>query len=320
MTVRVYRYDDPSAPVLSSPSAGSLIAVLDACLVNGYPGKPAAGWTKEFSGTNLAAYRQGGGSMCYLRVNDGTGGAQARIVGYESMTDINTGTNPFPSNAQVSGGLYINLNSSTSASTKPWVIIADEKRFYLWIGWAAAMTAASLLSASATYQGITFFGDVSSYKTGDIYCCQIIAPNVGGTTNECFGTLQSANIANVTAGHYIQRDANLNQISVVNTKYADYVGANGQSVMAGATNTPAYPDIVSGGIKLTRVQVSNGASYVAIRGRLPGCWAPLNALPGANGDTFSGRGELSGRTFILLDCGSGSTRARAAIETSDTWD
>ena len=73
MTVIVYRWDDPSAPVLSSPSAGSLIGVLDACLVNGYGSKAAAGWTKAFSGTKLAAYRQGGGSMCYLRIDDGTG-------------------------------------------------------------------------------------------------------------------------------------------------------------------------------------------------------------------------------------------------------
>ena len=91
MAVTVYRWDDPDAPVLSNPSAGSLIGVLDACLVDGYTGKTGAGWTKAFSGTNLAAYRQGAGSMCYLRVDDGTGSFKVKMRGYESMTDIDTG-------------------------------------------------------------------------------------------------------------------------------------------------------------------------------------------------------------------------------------
>ena len=56
MGVTVYRFDDAGAPTLSA-AAGALISVLDACLVNGYGAKPAAGWTKAFSGTNQAAYR-----------------------------------------------------------------------------------------------------------------------------------------------------------------------------------------------------------------------------------------------------------------------
>lgn len=61
MGVTVYRFDDAGAPTLSA-AAGALISVLDACLVNGYGAKPAAGWTKAFSDTNQAAYRQGAGS------------------------------------------------------------------------------------------------------------------------------------------------------------------------------------------------------------------------------------------------------------------
>lgn len=42
MTVRVYRWDDASAPTLTG-QLGSLITLLDAVLVNGYGSKTAAG-------------------------------------------------------------------------------------------------------------------------------------------------------------------------------------------------------------------------------------------------------------------------------------
>lgn len=318
MTVTVYRYDDSGAPVLSSPSAGSLIGVLDACLVNGYGDKLPAGWTKAFAGTNLAAYRQGAGSMCYLRVNDATGTGQARVVGYESMTDISTGTNAFPTEAQLAGGLYITINASATAANKPWVLIADDKRFYLWVGYATAMTAASPLSASALYQGMFFFGDIVSYKPGDAFCCQIIGAHADSNTAENFGRGSSALTATST-GHYISRDAAQSVGAVFNAKYCDYIGGGSQSVFAQDSGV-GYPDPISGGISLSRILVTNGASVKGVRGRLPGCWAPLNALPGSNGDTVSGVGELAGREFILLDCGSGTYQGRVAIETSDTWE
>lgn len=317
MTVRVYRWDDPGAPVLSSPSAGSLIGVLDACLVNGYGSKVAAGWSKAFSGTNVAAYRQGAGSLCYLRINDATGTGQARAVGYESMTDVDTGENAFPTEAQLSGGLFININTTSTAANKPWIVVADNKRFYLWTGYAAAMTSASLLSASATYQGLFFFGDIVSFRPGDAFCCQIIGATSSASSTERFGTI--ASLATATAGHYIARNAAQAAGSIQNSKYSDYYGSNSQSVL-GQSSLVAYPDPISGGINLSRIQVTNGTTTTGIRGRLPGCWAVLNALPGNNGDTFSGTGELAGREFILLDCGSAATRGRVAIETSDTWD
>ena len=66
-----------------------------------------AGWEKVYSGTNLAAYRSSdvSGTRMYMRVDD-TGTTNARVVGYESMTDVNTGVMPFPTSLQQSGGYY----------------------------------------------------------------------------------------------------------------------------------------------------------------------------------------------------------------------
>ena len=52
MTVRVYRWDDASAPVLTG-EVGKLAALLKACLVTGYGSKTAAGWSNPYSATNV---------------------------------------------------------------------------------------------------------------------------------------------------------------------------------------------------------------------------------------------------------------------------
>jgi hypothetical protein len=51
----MYRWDDASAPTLTSTDLNSIFDVLDACLVNGYGAKASLGWTKPFSGTGKAA-------------------------------------------------------------------------------------------------------------------------------------------------------------------------------------------------------------------------------------------------------------------------
>ena len=315
MAVTVYRWDDPDAPVLSNPSVGSLIGVLDACLVNGYTGKTGAGWAKAFSGTNLAAYRQGAGSMCYLRVGGGAGSYKVRMRGYESMTDIDTGVNAFPTTTQLANGVYAAIGTSTTAANKPWIVVADNKRFYLWVG--ASLTTAVDISTSTAGQGMFFFGDIISFRPGDTYCCQIMGSDSASTNTERFGL--GGALTSLNAGSFIARDATQAAGSVNNSKYFDYYGASSSATMGSATCVD-YPDPITGGINLSRIHVSNGAAVEGIRGRLPGAFAPLNALPGNNGDTFSGVGDLDGRTFILLDCGSSTIRCRVALETSDTWD
>ena len=315
MAVTVYRWDDPDAPVLSNPSAGSLIGVLDACLVDGYTGKTGAGWTKAFSGTKLAAYRQGAGSMCYLRVYDGTGTFKVRMRGYESMTDVNTGTGEFPTTTQLANGVYAAIGTSTTAANKPWIVVADNKRFYLWVG--ASLTTAVDISTSTTWQALFFFGDIISFRPGDTYCCQIMGSDSASNGTELFGLAGA--LTSVNAGSFIARNAAQAAGSVNNSKCYDYYGGNSSATIGSATCV-AYPDPITGGINLSRINVSNGATVKGIRGRLPGVFAPLNALPGNNGYTFSGVGDLDGRTFILLDCGSLTIRGRVALETSDTWD
>src|SRR5262245_30017438 len=130
MTVRVYRSTDSSAPTLSNNN-GSFVTLLDKCLVSGYGSNAAAGWAIEFTGTNKRVYRAPSGSRMRLRVSDTGSGTEAtgyaRVRGFESMSDVDTGTGPFPTDAQVSGGLYC---AYASGASRPWILVADEKRFW----------------------------------------------------------------------------------------------------------------------------------------------------------------------------------------------
>ena len=120
----VYRSTDTDAPVLTGIT-GSLIAVLDACLVNGYGDKSAAGWTKAFSGTNQAAYRNdhtAGASGAYFLIEDdapgGTSGGDSRLTAYGTMTAIDAGTND-------TDPQWFRKGAATGDS-RPWIVVADE--------------------------------------------------------------------------------------------------------------------------------------------------------------------------------------------------
>lgn len=126
----VYRWDDANAPVLSG-TAGSLISLLTACLVNGYDVKTAAGWTKEFENVDgtIAAFRNStaNGNGVYLRVDD-TGTTTAQVQAFEAMTDENSGLGPF-----LTVGSSYSIRKSVTADTaaRPWAVVATDTFFYL---------------------------------------------------------------------------------------------------------------------------------------------------------------------------------------------
>ena len=90
-----------------------------------------ARWQKVFAdGTTRAAYR----SLDYAAHNglilyvDDTGTTTARARGYESMTDIDTGAGPFPTDAQISGGYWWAKSEAAGATARPWYVAADARR------------------------------------------------------------------------------------------------------------------------------------------------------------------------------------------------
>jgi hypothetical protein len=102
-----------NAPTLTG-QVGSLTAVLDAVLVNGFTGFTALGWTINQTTTNKRGYKQNltgsnNSSGMLLYVDDtgpGAGAAkEARVCGFETMSAITpTGTGQFPTGAQATIG------------------------------------------------------------------------------------------------------------------------------------------------------------------------------------------------------------------------
>lgn len=271
----------------------------------------AAGWTKSYSGTNKAAYRMLAGNQRYLRVDD-TGTTSARVVGYESMTGVDTGTNAFPTDIQVSGGLYFNKSSVADTSSRAWIIVATDRLAHVFIN---AGPTAGLICGTQT------FGDIKSFAGGDQYQTALIAQT--SYSASAVGSYQSlhAQVAypSTVTGNYIARAYTQVGGSLAIGKHTDAAKATSLTAFIGGAGLP-YPNPADGGLYMSPIFVhENGA----LRGTIPGVWGPLHARPLAHLDTVAGSGDLSGKTFLALHA-EGSSLATASgqimLEISNTWD
>lgn len=298
MAVTIYRWDDASAPVLNG-TAGSLIALLDACLVAGYGDKASSGWTKPYTGTNLAAFRMPAGTnQHYIRVNDTTT-TYAIARGYETMSDVNTGTGDFPTVAQVASGAYVVKSSTADAVARNWVLACNGPIFYLFVD----------AVSTGLHGHVTCFGQIVSYKVGDAYGTIIIGTSSTSYTTHSFQLINSTGATIST--HYLARTHTQLGTSIACGKGADASKAN-QSTMG--VNGLTYPHPVDGGLWIAPISVHE--SSLAIRGALPGVWSPLHARPINHLDTFSGTGGAAGKTFLALNIYNGG---QVLFETSNTW-
>ncbi|WP_439891612.1 hypothetical protein ACS7SF_02935 [Ralstonia sp. 25C] len=330
MTITFYRSTDTSAPTLTG-QVGSLTTLLDAILVNGYGSQPAAGWTIAYTGTNQRDYKQGTGSNgFYVDVNDngpGGGGArEARMRGYEAMTALATGTNAFPTSSQMSAGVICRKSTSADSTTRAWYCVADATCFHLFVDTGDV--------TSPSYSFCFSFGDFFSYKSGDTYNCQI----QGRTTeNNSSGSVESlptlcgqtnALIALASRASFLARSWTGTAGSLAFSKHGALLSVqngNTEGAMGGIPNTTGsaigmQPNGPDGSIMMSPVFVGHNG---AVRGYLKGIWAPLAPQPCGHTDTFSGTGNMAGKTFIALNVQSinnnGPQQGMMFVETSNTW-
>ena len=335
-TVTVYRSSDASAPSLTG-QAGGLITVLDACLVNGYGSQANAGWTKAYSGTNKAAYRNSAvdGTGFYLHIDDtGTNNTakEALMTGFEVMSGIDTGTGQFPTSAQlnlfagsVTGGVVCRKSTTADSTVRNWTLVADDTVFHFFAETGDATNPVAAYPFS--------FGDIFAYKSSDAYRCLIQGrplANSGNTTTDVWGTFSLVNNTSLTstlAGHYMPRTWTALGGSVQVGKHTDYfktgyVNTGGMSYgYTAATNYFPYPNGPDGGLYLAPVWVHHTN---AVRGYLKGLWCPCHYLPLNHNDTYSGTGNLSGKSFVVQNIitSNGSNLGlggQVHVETSSTW-
>lgn len=344
MTVRVYKSSDPGAPQLSG-NASTLIDVLNGCLVTGYGSKAAAGWTRPYNDTNVAVFKQGEPSAKhshYLRVYD-PGSTSARVVGYETMTDANTGTNLFPSEAQLSGGLYW-YKPTTTTTTRPWMVFANERTVYVW--WATTggttVTGESYnypVTNNSSYQPQMYmFGDFKSYSPGEKYSCAIIgsSTNAAGTghfasVDFAAGSVNSAQTkSQFMSRPSIHTSTTLNRANA-SCEFTKCYSAFGNGVLypvAGTDTAGYHPFNAQNKWYFSRVQIvesvytSTGNFVQVIRGELPGIYASPVQLTGVEDTHTITSPNFPGKTLMCKPCrvGTNTYYGFVYVETSDTWE
>jgi len=311
MGVTVYSSSDVGAPSLTG-LAGTLINVLDGCLVNGYGSKASVGWSKVFTGTNKAAYRASIGNRFYFRIlddnaygsTDSSYTSYARIQGYESMSDVDNGMKPFPTFAQfASPGLVIAKTYDRNSVARPWYVIADEK-FFIFV---SVFDSAWIISWA--------FGDFPSYVTNDSYNTLILAmPSLTRTNTISFNSTPAATLG----GLYVVR--RWDQFGeAVNCGKLNKTGFGVSNQHSGSTSNPfAYPNLVNGRMYISPQYIQEMALGTIIRGKFPGIWYVCHSVPNQNGDIIQGVNgtETAGRTFMYFNVFTG---ASILIEISDTW-
>jgi hypothetical protein len=306
----IYRSSDASAPVLTGV-AGSLVAVLDACLVNGYGAKSAAGWTKPYTATNAAVFRMGAGNQFYLDVNDngasngltGASGQEAAVRGYEVMTAASTGTGPFPTTAQVAANTANWRKSATAnATARGWFMVADDRSFILGV----------LDGDAASLYKLYTFGDIFSLKTGDAYRTGITVRTVVNSTisTGTFGHALSQNSATALPGAYVARIAAGTGTS--NTVAMTALGTQWE-------NSNSFTVGLDGNVYLAKLLLADPGSPVILRGWMRGLWEIVNPVGLSDGDSWTGTGDVTGRSFVVCKGLGANVLNCVAIETT-AWD
>jgi hypothetical protein len=334
-----YTSADVGGPGPLTGQTGSLLTVLDACLVNGYAGHPAAGWTKPFvNSASAAAYKIPSGSQCTMFVNDSgyqatALGREASITGWESMTNLSSsvvgggvGQFPIPSQLLTTGRVICRKSSVADATARAWFMYADAYTMYLF-----TVSQDAVSGYGGLYHTLVF-GDIFALRgTADAYRCMIygsIIENSGQWWSynnyvdlfdfmyfgQSSGATVQYTITSGQPGHYMPRTFGGLPLSINVIKYGDTSKTyqlsrnlyNGNSYyMNGFDFTGGLPCPNPADQSLYLAPVLIGETNGVLRGRMRGFYF-LQHAPGNFGDgqIFQGSGDYAGKTFqVVKNCG-----------------
>lgn len=307
---------------------GSLIAVIDSILVDGYGTGSSyvapAGWTKPFGNTgSIGCWQQPSGSNCIMVINDAAphpsaGTREAWVVGYETLTNLSgtlgTGSNAFPgifyygNTRMLSGSGVIRKSSALSSDGRTWIAFADDRTFYLFINPG---------DLANTYNP-TFFGDIYSFAgpNDTKKCCfqthASINNGTGGTTNGEWGDMQVLVNSGANEGGYICRTHDQRAIPVPLNRLADskFAASFSGAQSALPTQIATTYHVTTNDLVISPVLVNEcyfGNSWTnnsTCRGRMRGMYAFNQTHANQDdGTIYDGQKEYAGRKFQLLKGG-----------------
>lgn len=267
-----------------------------------------AGWTKAFTGTNKAAYRNSPdtGSGFYFRIDDsGAYSAGSPVRGYDAMTDVDSGTRAFPTIAQKAN--FATRRSENATGDRTWALVADDRFFYLFH---------RPLATTERYV-CTYFGDICSFDPADENACVIGACALATPTHGSFWSIYSS--SNVSGEKYI---------SSAHGEYANgsasigvYTGfsVNDYNLYLNPTSYPANANI-NGGLILLRAGVVGEKTVSAntFRGIMPAfhvCMAKPSGFITSGSHAIS---LINGKPFLLVNTnGYGAYDSLVGIDLGD---
>lgn len=314
MAFTIFTSSDSGAPVLNGMT-GSLISLLDACLVNGYGDKSGLGWTKEYtSGTCAAVYRMPTGIRFYLQVNntDAVNSGNSYLRGFQSMTSYESGVNQFP-NSTYDGWAAGNINYSVwntqfgAVSNPPtfpvtWKLFGDGLTFYLF-------TKNIVVDGLYYYHGHGF-GEFYSYKRYDAYRCFIIGrPTIIANTNvaaNAYGLLVGRKYdLSYLGGHILCKDVYANASPVMFGKMGNpvYFSPDSAAQETGPLHPMcgnlSFPCSINGGFMASPIFIFETDG--TMRGEMRGLWHWCHwGKYVSDGLVLSGQNELNGKIFHFV--------------------
>lgn len=317
----LYSSSDAAGPGLLTGAAGTLIALLKACLVDGYAGHaaPAPAWSQPVATAgNIGSFKTGAGSQMSFVLNDNGPNVtstfkEAWVTGWESVAGVGapvgTGSGQFPTPAQqlTTGHGVIRKSASADGTGRAWFLYADSYTAILFVAPGDTVGA---------YSGF-YFGDIFSLKGAtDTYRCALIAGASENSANtEPLSTLTQINAA--TLGHFMARTLGGGGTSITIGKHGNGSIQSSATVPDGLVQTPNSAD---NSYIFEPCWVHENSASIR-RGRLRGLyWLCHPAASFTDGQTFSGAGDYAGKSFIILKAmrSSASSTAMLIVETSAT--
>lgn len=272
----------------------------------------AAGWQQLYAGTNLAALKPSvvEATGCVLRIDD-TGTLNARVRAYEAMTDVSSGVGLTPMESRVAGGLYWPKSSAANATARPWIVIADERGFYLAVD----------PTGTGRYT-LTYSGDIASLKSGDAYG-YLLTGNQSDQTNASTapdGCLGYSGRTTRNGAYVVRPHTAIGQSTSVQRLGAHHNGSTAD-VYAGVAgySLGSYPNGPNNGLMTGALELH----ALGIRGTLPGLLHPVqdcgNAF--ATGAIVDGTDDLAGRRLMAIRTGppAGGTVGTVFIDITGPW-
>jgi hypothetical protein len=286
-----------------------------------------AGFAKTFSGANKAVYRAIDTSSrrhFFRFVDDGTtgGGArEARLWGYETMTDVDTGTGIYPTAGQLANGFFCQKSGTADSTAKNWVVISDGKTVYCFM-YIDSNVSGGDITAPGNNMNAFGFGDAVEFRTGDTFLSW-----VGG--NPQTNNFSSTQYSSLFAAQSSITNSNPSTTVATVISARDFTGVAGARAMGlfgtalsagmGSTVNINYPHQIDNGFYMVPVVLTQG-SPALIRGRMPGYFEPLHSNCFPNTQIIENIIGYTGRRFMMLWGKNSSSVGAVVVDITGPWD